>query len=382
MPAASAKPARPRCRRSSSTAVTRVDRSLRFAMPEHRLHRRRRHALRQRHQLFRVIRAFFADHHRVITGALRLETETPPRGPHQRVEPIAGGHHTGQDLHKPISSLDVFELVHQRAPQLGLVPFARVERQDDHGTGDAEGHRARHGFVLEQFNGLVHAAFGGEARDRIAAARPPAVRCGGSSRASTARQPPESETGWRQPARWRGVLSATPIFCTTRRGMAVADASGDRTDGGTSVTVTMTSPANPETGTSTVIGGTTANSIGSASSAPKPVAITRCRTDARARRGGASPRGPPSGSTWLCEQRQFRRMRQPHRDGGDVVSHHFLRCLRTCSICSRKASSSASLHCSCLSSAVAAWLAEPPKNTRINWLTAFFCAVVREVTGE
>ena len=26
--------------------------------------------------------------------------------------------------------------------------------------------------------------------------------------------------------------------------------------------------------------------------------------------------------------------------------------------------------------------AEPPKNTRINWLTAFFCAAVREVTGE
>ena len=96
----------------------------------------------------------------------------------------------------------------------------------------------------------------------------------------------------------------------------------------------------------------------------------------------STARPPSTNQRRLGDERQLERIGEQQRRAGQVRDHHFLRFLRTWSISLRSASSSASLHDSCLRSAAAASLAEPPKNTRINWLTAFFCAVVRDVTGE
>jgi hypothetical protein len=39
--------------------------------------------------------------HRVVAGALRFEAEPAPRGPHERMEPVAGADGAGRELHDP-----------------------------------------------------------------------------------------------------------------------------------------------------------------------------------------------------------------------------------------------------------------------------------------
>jgi hypothetical protein len=136
--------------------------------PEQRLHRSGRHALRERHQLLGIVRPFFADHHRVVTRALGFETQPPPRHPHQRMEPITRRRYARHDLHDPVSSLNVFEFVQQRAPELGVAPVAGIDREDNHGTSDAKRHRARHGLVLDELDRLLHTARCGELCKRVA----------------------------------------------------------------------------------------------------------------------------------------------------------------------------------------------------------------------
>src|SRR5215203_3262387 len=100
---------------------------------------------------------------------------------------------------------------------------------------------------------------------------------------------------------------------------------------------------------------------------------------------GARPLGEPRRREAEREQdRRFRDDRERYRaadDKGRVghrLSHDFLLWLRARSISAPRASSSSSVHVSCLSSAVTVWPGEPPKKTRTRLRSAVRWAEARD----
>ena len=148
---------------------------------QHRLRLTARQPLRQRHQLFRVVGLVGPVDHGIVAGALALETELAPGDPDERMKPVAGADRACRQLHRPITPADVFELVDEGAPQIGVAPVAGVRRKHDGWTAPPEGDRSRHILVQDDGERPADARLAGqrlrrglprEPRDAAAANRP------------------------------------------------------------------------------------------------------------------------------------------------------------------------------------------------------------------
>ena len=254
------------------------------------------------------------------------------------------------------------------------------------GRRDAESHGPGHGFVLEQFDGQGNAARVREA------SKFGAVPGHGQPGAANHREAPQhGRDGDQEHDRAGDPRDAQPLSQRHARqrafgGVVTTPAALDACVGATLSLDRLRSAIDVARCDRHV--DRHRRNEGDQDRQRRPARRTRWRSrDAAPRRArvlakAVTARPPSRISVALASSDSSNEFGKQQRRAGQVRDHHFLRFLRTWSISLRSASSSSSLHDSCLRSAAAASLAEPPKNTRINWLTAFFCAVVRDVTGE
>ena len=103
--------------RSSRMASTRWPRVLRVAMDSAGTASPPVQPAGQGHQLLRVgLGLALAADDRVVAGALGLQAQAPPQRPGERVRPVEGQGHAGEEVRGPVPARDVLELVADRAP--------------------------------------------------------------------------------------------------------------------------------------------------------------------------------------------------------------------------------------------------------------------------
>ena len=155
----------PPARRAAAIVEERRDASRQVAAIRHAEDRARlgvRQPPRQQHQLIGVVGPIGRLEHGVVGRALRFEAETPPRGPHQRMEPVARADSAGRELHHPVVAAHMLQLVHDRAADVGVAPRARVARQHDGRTPQPAGEGGRDRLVLEDLDGPPDAGLRGQ----------------------------------------------------------------------------------------------------------------------------------------------------------------------------------------------------------------------------
>ncbi len=98
---------------------------------------------REHHELIRVRESIACAHDHIVAGAFGLESETAPRDPDERIEPVGRRHGARETVNGPIAAAHVGQFVRERTCQIVAAPRARVDWENNDRTKPAERHRHR-----------------------------------------------------------------------------------------------------------------------------------------------------------------------------------------------------------------------------------------------
>ena len=99
----------------------------------------------------RMPRPFRASQHAIVACPFKVETQTAPGDPDQRMKPVDRARHARQHVDGPIVAANVLDLVKQGAVKIVLVPGWCVSRQNNHRAHQPHGQRGAH--ILAQQRG-------------------------------------------------------------------------------------------------------------------------------------------------------------------------------------------------------------------------------------